>query len=60
MDYNESYVMCARLDAAYQKMVVELKLPNETNGEFIRRAIDALALTDENFAGMLGKEDYGV
>ena len=60
MDSNNSYVISARLDAAYQKMVVELKLPNESNGEFIRRAIDALALTDENFAGILGEEDYGV
>ena len=55
-----SYVISARLDPAYQKMVVELKFPHETNGEFIRRAIDALALTDENLAVILGEEDYGV
>ena len=60
MESLDSYVICARLDAAYQKMVVELKFPNETNGEFIRRAIDALALTDENLAVILGEEDYGV
>lgn len=60
MDSIDSYVICARLDAAYQKMVVELKFPHESNGQFIRRAIDALALTDEEFLGTLGEEDYGV
>lgn len=60
MHSPDSYVICGRLDAAYQKMVVELKLPNESNGEFIRRAIDALALTDENLAAVLGQEDYGI
>ena len=60
MDYFDSKVICARLDAPYQKMMEELKFPGETNGQFVRRAIDALALTDEKFAVILGEEDHGV
>jgi hypothetical protein len=41
-------------------MVVKLKFLNESNSKFIRRAIDALALTDENLQVILGEEDYGV
>ena len=56
----EDYIICARLPADYQEMVVKLKFPNEPNSKFVRRAIDALALTDENLQVILGEEDYGV
>ena len=54
------YIICARLPEDYQQMVVALKFPNESNSKFSRRAIDALALTDENLQVILGEEDYGV
>ena len=54
------YIICARLPEDYQQMVVALKFPNESNSKFIRRAIDALALTDKNLQVILGEEDYGV
>ena len=56
-------VMSVRLDAAYQEQVNKLRLPGERDGAFLLRAIDALALMDDDFAcalGELGAEDYGV
>lgn len=47
-------IISARLDAAYQMMVADLKFPDETDSMFIRRAIDALAMTDDNLAKILG------
>jgi hypothetical protein len=53
-------VMTVRLDAARVEMVNKLRIPGERDSAFLMRAIDALALTDENLQVILGEEDYGV
>lgn len=51
----KSNLISARLDAAYLEMVDKLRAEGETDSEFVRRAIDALALLDEEF--MAGIDD---
>ncbi len=63
----KSGVISARIDAAYIKMIEMMRLPGESDGALVRRALDTLALAtlaNEDFGeyvkGELGKEEYGV
>lgn len=50
-------VISARLDAPYVLMIDRLRLPGERDGELIRRALDALALSDEDFLLLMQKDE---
>lgn len=50
-------IISVRLDSVYETMVERLRLPGERDSDLLKRAIDALALTDENLAVILGPED---
>lgn len=49
-------IISVRLSVEYELMVNKLRLSGETDSEFLKRAIDALALTDGNLAVLLGEE----
>lgn len=55
-------ILSARLGPDYLIMVEKLRLTGESDSDFLRRAIDALAVSDAEFTefvqGELGKEDY--
>ena len=57
-------VISTRLSRTYELMVEQLRLPGETDAELIRRAFDALAVSDVDFSEFIesemGEEDCGV